>query len=116
MSESDENLEQLSRPLLERYVETRRKIDAEAQTIESLAHVLSRFKCCHRDSVEIDPFALACIHEVIERSILDLREMLDAFISIGAAQQRLGEKSHTATKVRSNHICCSRVRTRSHMP
>lgn len=69
MSETDENLDQLSRPMLERYVEMRRRIDAEARTIESLAHVLTRFKHCHNDSVEIDPFALACIHEVIERSV-----------------------------------------------
>lgn len=89
MTDITEDLKSLTPSMLDKYVETRNKVDAEVKVIESLAHTLTRFKHCHSDRMEIDPFALAYVHEVIERSVLDLRDSLESFISINEARRAL---------------------------
>ena len=51
------------------------------------------FQHCGDDTLEIDPAALGYTHQIIEKSILNIWEILDDFIYIIEARQVLADLS-----------------------
>lgn len=84
-------IKEISKKMLRRYAKVRRKIDQEAMLIESLSSLLNQYRYCGDDTLRIDPVALGHVHGLINRSILNIREYLDDYIYLAAAQLRLGE-------------------------
>lgn len=81
----------INKDMLRRYVEMRQKLDAEAETIQSLASLLALFRFCGDEELRIDPLALGHVHQLMERSILNIWEMLDDFIYIVEARRVVEE-------------------------
>ena len=79
----------VSQDMLHRYVDMRQKFDTEAKTIHSLASLLSLLQHCGDDKLEVDTDALGFVHGLIDKSILNIWEMLDDFIYIVEAQQMI---------------------------
>lgn len=77
----------VSGEMLRNYVDMRQKVDIEAKTIHSLANLLALLQHCGDDRIQIDPIALGYVQSLIERSILNIWEMLDDFIYIVEARQ-----------------------------
>ena len=81
----------VSKEMLRCYVDMRQKVDAEAETIQSLANLLALFRQCGDDKIHVDPVALGHVHSLIESSFLNIWEMLDNFIYIVEARRVLGD-------------------------
>lgn len=79
----------MSEDMLRSYVAMRQKVDSEAKTIQSLASLLALLQQCGDDRIQIDPVALGYVQSLIEKSILNIWEMLDDFIYIVEARQML---------------------------
>ncbi len=77
----------VSENMLRSYVDMRQKVDIEAKTIYSLANLLALLQQCGDDRIHIDPIALGYVQSLIERSILNIWEMLDDFIYIVEARR-----------------------------
>lgn len=82
-------LEGLSSDLLHRYVGMRHRIDVEADTILSISSMLALLETCGDDSINVDPIALANVSKIINRNILNIREILDDFIYIVKAKSEV---------------------------
>ena len=89
MSTESSKLGGISYELLRRYVDMRHRIDVEAENIHSLSSMLALLETCGDDSINIDPVALAKVSQIINRNILNIREILDDFIYIVQAQLEL---------------------------
>ena len=87
----DTEIEGISAELLHRYVETRRRIDLEANSIFSLTSILTLLENCGDDKIEVDPVALGKISQMLNKNILNIWEILDDFIYIVQAQSVLDE-------------------------
>jgi len=80
-------IEEVSPNMLRHYVATRQKIDMELQMIYSLSHLLASFeKYAIDESMELDPIALGHVHQIINKSVLNVWEKLDDFIYIVQAK------------------------------
>ena len=79
----------ISPELLRHYVEMRHKLDLEANTIQSITSMLALLETCGDDSLNVDPVALGKVSQVINRNILNIREILDDFIYIVQAKLEL---------------------------
>ena len=79
----------LSAEWLHRYVEMRRKLDAEANTIHSITSMLALLENCGDDSIKVDPVALGKVNRIINSNILNIWEILDDFIYIVQAKLEL---------------------------
>ena len=79
----------ISPELLRRYVEMRHKLDLEANTIQSITSMLALLETCGDDSLNVDPVALGKFNQIINRNILNIREILDDFIYIVQAKLEL---------------------------
>ncbi len=79
----------LSAEWLHRYVEMRRRVDVEANTIHSITSMLALLETCGDDSIEVDPVALGKVNRIINGNILNIREILDDFIYIVQAKLEL---------------------------
>ena len=79
----------ISENMLRSYVDMRQRVDNEAKTIQSLASLLALLQHCGDDGIQIDPVALGYSQSLIEKSILNIWEMLDDFIYIIEARQML---------------------------
>lgn len=79
-------LEGLSTEWLQRYVETRDKIDKEANSIYAVTSLIALLESCGDDTLNLDPVALGKIHKILNTNILNIWEILDDFIYIVQAQ------------------------------
>jgi len=76
--------------MLSSYVETRRRIDVETNSIFGITSMLALFEKCGDDKIEIDPCALGHINQTFNKNILNIWEILDDFIYIVKAKSDLG--------------------------
>jgi hypothetical protein len=76
----------MSADCLQRYLEARRRIDAEIKLIHGLAGILSKFEQFERDSMEVDPVALGLIHHTIEQSVSAISSSLNEFMPVSERQ------------------------------
>ncbi len=79
----------ISSELLHRYVEMRRRIDVEANTIHSITSMLVHFEACGDDKINVDPVTLGKINQMLNTNILNIWEILDDFIYIVQAKLEL---------------------------
>ena len=79
-------LEGISTECLKRYVETRGRIDIEANNIYAVTSIVTLLECCSDDTLNIDPIALGKIHQTLNKNILNIWEILDDFIYIVQAR------------------------------
>jgi len=91
MTTETKNIEGITPKMLSRYVEMRRRVDAEMKTAQSLASMLALLRQCGDDKLEVDPVALAHVNELISDSVLNVWEQLDGFIYLVEARMQLGE-------------------------
>jgi len=80
--------------LLQRYVEMRHKLDAEANSISAMTSLLALFDKCGDDIIVVDPVALAKIHQMLNTNILNIWEILDDFIYLVQAKSELSKLEH----------------------
>ena len=85
-------LEEISTEWLQRYVETRCRIDAEANSIFAITSMLALLETNGDDKIEVDPVALGNINQMLNKNILNIWEILDNFIYIVHAKSILEEK------------------------
>lgn len=71
------------------YVETWQKVNAEIETIHSLASVLALLKHSENDLLRVETYSLAHVFELIDDSALQIHSILDDFIGIAEAKQVL---------------------------
>ena len=76
----------ISNELLSRYVETRDRVDIEANSIYSVTSLIAHLEGCGDDTLNIDPVALGKIHQTLNKNILNIWEILDDFIYIVQAR------------------------------
>ena len=88
----DTEIEGLSAEWLQRYVETRRRVDAEANSIFAITSMLALLETNGDDKIEVDPVALGKINQMLNKNILNIWEILDNFIYIVHAKSILEEK------------------------
>ena len=79
----------LSSELLHRYIEMRRKLDVEADTILSITSMLALLETCGDDTIKVDPVALGRVNQMIKDNILNIWEILNDFIYIVDAKSEL---------------------------
>ena len=84
-------IEGISAEWLHRYVEIRRRIDTEANSIFGITSMLALLETCGDDKIEVDPVALGKINQMLNKNILNIWEILDDFIYIMQAQSVLDE-------------------------
>jgi len=89
METEQANIKGISVEMLSSYVETRRRIDAEANSIFGITSMLALLETCGDDKIEIDPAALGYINQTINKNILNIWEILDNFIYIVEAKSAL---------------------------
>lgn len=86
----------ISHALLCDYVIKRQIIDAELKTIYSLSHVLAILEDqATESSLSFDPVALGHVHQLINKSTLNVWEVLDDFIYIIEASSAIKKGSHS---------------------
>ena len=78
--------------LLHGYIEMRHKLDKEANSIFAISSMLAQFDKCGDDRIEVDPVALAKVHQMMNANILNIWEVLDDFIYIVQAKLELVER------------------------
>jgi len=76
----------ISKELLSRYVEMRHRIDTEANSIYAVTSLIALLESCGDDTLSIDPIALGKIHQILNKNILNIWEILDDFIYIVQAR------------------------------
>ena len=86
------SLKEISPHLLHRYVVMRQKLDMEANSIFAITSMLSQFDKCGDDRMEVDPVALAKVHQMMNHNILNIWEILDDFIYLVQAKLELEER------------------------
>ena len=77
--------------MLSQYVETRRRVDTEANSIFGITSMLALLETCGDDKIEVDPVALGKINQILNKNILNIWEILDDFIYIVQAKSVLDE-------------------------
>lgn len=75
--------------LLQRYVDMRQKLDAEANNIFSVTSMLALLEGCGDDEINLDPIALGKINETLNKNILNIWEILDDYIYLVQAMLEL---------------------------
>ena len=80
--------------LLQRDVEMRHKLDAEANSIFSITSMLALLDKCGDDTIKVDPVTLGKINQLLNKNILNIWEILDDFIYLVQAKSEL-EKLET---------------------
>ena len=90
MSTKPPDIEGISVEMLCRYVEMRKRIDAEAKTVYCLSSMLALLQQSGDDRIEVDPVALGHVNGMISHSMLNIQEMLDDFIFLVRAESELG--------------------------
>jgi len=90
-------MESLTLEVIERYVETRKRVDSHIEDIQAITRILALLKA-HEDEDEdeeneavISLHAIGHIGEIMERHASDIWEVLDDFISIAFAKAELEE-------------------------
>ena len=83
------NIKGIPPDLLHRYVEIRHKLDVEANSIFAMTSMIALFDKCGDDTIEVDPVALAKIHQMLNTNILNIWEILDDFIYLVQAKLEL---------------------------
>ena len=76
----------ISSEWIQRYVETRDRIDIEANSIYAVTSLIALLESCGDDTLNLDPVALGKIHQTLNTNILNIWEILDDFIYIVQAR------------------------------
>ena len=82
---------EISPQILRKYVETWRKIDAEIDTIHSLASLLALLQHSTDDRLMVEAHSLSHVFQLIDRSVLRICSILDDFIGVGEARATLAK-------------------------
>jgi len=75
--------------MLSRYLEMRHRLDQQANVIFSITSMLAQFDKCGDDIIEVDPVALAKVHQMLNDNILNIWEILDDFIYVVQAKMEV---------------------------
>ena len=81
----------MSPELLRYYVEMRRRVDIEVNTIFSITSMLALFETSGDDTINVDPIAIGKINQTLNKNILNIWEILDDFIYIVQARTLIEE-------------------------
>ena len=81
----------MSPELLRYYVEMRRRVDIEANTIFSITSMLALLETSGDDTINVDPIAIGKINQTLNKNILNIWEILDDFIYIVQARTLIEE-------------------------
>ena len=92
----------LSAEWLHRYVEMRRKLDVEADSIHSITSMLALLETCGDDRIQVDPVALGKVNQRINNNILNIWEILDDFIYIVQAKLELEQLERKLPEEQAN--------------
>jgi len=84
-------IEEIENNLLRKYVETRRKIHQDKQTIYAISSILAVFSNMDDDRLVVDPHALGHLNEFMSTAVLNVWETLDDFIPIVSTELYLNE-------------------------
>lgn len=89
----------LSAEWLHRYVEMRRRLDVEADSIHSITSMLALFETSGDDRIQVDPVALGKINQKMNNNILNIWEILDDFIYLAQAKLELEEMENNLPEI-----------------
>ena len=89
----------LSAEWLHRYVEMRRRLDVEAESIHSITSMLALFETSGDDKIQVDPVALGKVNQKINNNILNIWEILDDFIYLAQAKLELEQMENNLPEV-----------------
>jgi hypothetical protein len=76
--------------MLQRYLDTRQKIEVEANSIFSITSILELLVTCGDDKLEVDPIALGTLNRMLNTNILNIWEILENYIPMVQAKLDLG--------------------------
>lgn len=83
------NINALDAEWLQNYVEMRHKLDTETNSISCITNMLALIAKCGDDTIEVDPYAMGKINQILNTNILNILEILDDFIYLPRAQSEL---------------------------
>jgi hypothetical protein len=83
------NINDLSAEWLHHYIEMRHKLNTEANSIMCISSMLALVAKCGDDTIEVDPYSLGKINQIINTNILNIWEILDDFMYLTRAQSEL---------------------------
>ena len=89
----------LSSEWLHRYVEMRRRLDVEADSIHSITSMLALFETSGDDRIQVDPVALGKVNQKINNNILNIWEILDDFIYLAQAKLELEQMENNLPEI-----------------
>ena len=89
----------LSAEWLHRYVEMRRRLDVEANSIHSTTSMLALFETSGDDRIQVDPVALGKVNQKINNNILNIWEILDDFIYLAQAKLELEQMENNLPEI-----------------
>lgn len=78
--------------LLRQYIKVRHRIDQDKNTIYAISSILSSIKYADDSKLQLDPYALACVNELMQTAVLNMWEALDDFIPVASARLALEER------------------------
>jgi len=78
--------------LLKKYIQARHRIDQDKNTIYAISSILSAIKHVDDSQLQLDPYALAVVNELMQKAVLNMWETLDDFIPIASARIALEER------------------------
>lgn len=88
----DTKIEGIDTDLLRRYIKVRHLIDQDKNTIYAISSILSSIKYADDSKLQLDPYALACVNELMQQAVLNMWETLDDFIPVASARLDLEER------------------------
>lgn len=88
-SSENYHIEKLSPELLRCYIDMRKKIDVEANSIHCITSMLMHYRHYGHDHLKIDPNALGEVNQIMNDNILNIWEILNDFIHIEQAKAEL---------------------------
>lgn len=91
--------DKLSAEWLHRYVEMRRRLDVEADSIHSITSMLALFETSGEDRIQVDPVALGKVNQKINNNILNIWEILDDFIYLAQAKLELEQMENNFPEI-----------------
>ncbi len=76
----------ISNETLQRYIQSREKIDRDIDFIMAFTSILSQYKDCSGDEVLVDLYSLGYVNQMMHGKVLDIIEELDHFLPLWDAK------------------------------
>jgi len=77
--------DRIDKATLQRYIQSREKIDKDIDFIMVFTAILSQYKECAGDTFLVDLYSIGYVNQMMHGKILDIIEELDLFLSLGDA-------------------------------